>query len=129
MGDVTLAQSVIEAVTSALAVVGDTRTLRVVAYGSVDPSDPGAGGSQTIQNFQVEALLYEYDERLRNGTTVLDGDRRAIIDLAPLTQLQIADIQPGQYVIDGSETYTIVNVDLVEVAGLVVTAVLQLRGA
>lgn len=129
MGDVTVAQSVIEAVTSALAVVGDTRTLRIVSYGSVDPSDPGAGGGQTTQNFPVEGLLYEYEERLRNGTTVLDGDRRAILDLSTLTQIQIADIQPGQYVIDGSETYTIVNVDIVEVAGLVVTAIMQLRGA
>lgn len=128
MGDVTIAQDLIEGVTDALADLGDTRQVRIVSEGVLDPLNPGAGKPRTTTDTDVEALLYDYEDRYINGASVLEGDRQAIIDIAPLTGAQVAALEPGNFLIDGSKIYSIVRATPIEAAGITVTVVLQIRG-
>lgn len=129
MGDTTIAQDLIDGVADAMATVGDTKTIRIVTEGSLNPSDPGAGKPRTPEDLSVEAFLYDFEDEYVDGTTVLKGDRKAIIDLSQLTSVQIAGIKQGHELIDGSESYKIVAKNPIEVSGLTVTIILHIRGA
>lgn len=129
MGDTSIAQDLIDGVTDALADLGDTRTIQIYTEGALDPADPGAGKPKSAEDLSVEALLYDYEDEYINGQTVLRGDRKAIIDIAALTSTQLAGIGQGSIVIDGSDKYTIIGTSAIEVAGVTVTIILQIRGA
>lgn len=129
MGDTSIAQDILEGVADALGDLGTTRIVRVFTEGALNPSDPGAGKPRTPENIDVEALLYDYEDSYINGTSILSGDRKAILSLEPLSLAQINAIQQGSFLIDGTDTYTIVNTGKIEVAGVTVTMVVQIRGA
>lgn len=129
MGDPSIAADILAGVTDALADLGDTRTVRIFTEGALTPGDPGAGKPRTPENIPVEALLYDFEDYFSDGTTVKRGDRKAILSLEPLSVAQIESIQQGSFLIDGSDTYTIISTGEVEVAGLTVTMILHIRGA
>lgn len=129
MGDVNLAQDLLDGVTDALDDVGDTRTMRIITEGLLNISDPGAGRPRTSEDFPVEAFLYDYKDEYIDGKVVLKGDRKALLSIDPLTSAQISGIKQGAKLIDGSDTYTVVSTEKVETAGVTVTIILQIRGA
>jgi len=129
MGDTSIAQDVIDGVADAMGDLGDTRTIRIFSEGSINLSDPGAGVTRTPENIPVEALLYDFEDEYIDGTTVLKGDRNALIDLAQLTSVQIGGIEQGSLLIDGSDNYTIVSKNEIEVAGVTAALILHIRGA
>lgn len=129
MGDVSIAQDLLDGVADALADVGDTRTMRIITEGSLNLSDPGAGKPRTPEDFLVEALLYDYEDDYIDGTTILAGDRQALLSVEPLTSGQISGIKQGAKLIDGSEIYSVISTNKIETAGIIVTIILQIRGA
>jgi hypothetical protein len=129
MGDPTLAQDLLDGVTDALADVGDTRTLRIFTEGALTPGDPGEGKPRTYEDVAVEAILYDYKDHYIDETTVKTGDRKALIAINPLSVPQVAGIKQGAKLIDGSDVFTVVNVEKIEAAGILVTVILQIRGA
>jgi hypothetical protein len=129
MGDTSIAQDIISGVADALGDVGDTRTLRIVTPGTIDPSNPGAGATPTNADVPVEAIIVDYEERYIDGTLVLAGDKQAVIDLSALSSAQIAGIKPGNFLIDGSVIYKILRPKKYEVAGIPVAVVVQMREA
>lgn len=129
MGDTSIAQDIIDGVADALGDLGDTRTVRILTEGALTPGDPGAGKPRTPEDVSVEALLYDYEDRYVDETVILRGDRRAILSIGPLSVAQIDGIKQGSKLIDGADVYTVVNKGEIEVAGLTVTMILQIRGA
>ena len=129
MGDTTIAADILEGVADALADVGTTRTLRIITAGSLNPSNPGAGPSQSTSDVSVEAIITDYEEKYIDGTTVLDGDKQAVIDLSTLSSVQIDGIRPGNFLVDGSIIYNIMRPKKYEVAGVPVAVVVQMRQA
>jgi hypothetical protein len=129
MGDASIAQDLIEGVTDALADLGGTRTVQIYTEGALNPINPGAGKPKIAEDLSVEALLYDYEDSYIDGQTVLRGDRKAIIDIAQLTPTQLSGVAQGAVLIDGSDRYTVVGTSTIEVAGVTVTIILQIRGA
>ena len=128
MGDVTIAQDLLDGVADALADLGDTRTFRIITAGAIDPNDPGAEPSETTENVSVEAILFNFDERYMPGANVLEGGLLALLSIKDFTAAQVGALEPGNFLIDGTTVYTIVRDQPIEAAGIVVTAILQLRG-
>lgn len=128
MGDPTNAQDFLDAIEDVMADLGATRKVRVVAYGSLDENNPGAGASKTLTDYDVEALIYAFDESYVDGTTVQHGDQGAIIDIDSLSSSVISLIKSNAKLVDGSTIYTIVNVDSIEAAGEKIAILLHLRG-
>lgn len=129
MGDTSIAQDILEGVADALDAVGDTRTMRIITEGALDINDPGAGRPRTPEEFGVEAFLYDYEDEYINGTSILKGDRKAILSIEPLTAAQISGIKQGAKLIDGSDIYTVEGTEGIETAGITVTIILHVRGA
>lgn len=129
MGDTSIAQDVLDGVADALADLGDTRTVRIFTEGSLNLSDPGAGKPKTPEDVPVEALLYDFEDEYVDGETVLKGDRKAIVDIGQLSAAQLSGIKQGSMLIDGSDNWTIVSKNDIEVAGIIVTIILHIRGA
>jgi hypothetical protein len=127
MGDINIAADILSGVTDALGDLGTSRTVRIFTEGVLDPLNPGAGKPRVSEDFPVEALLYDYKDDYINETSILAGDRKAILSIEPLSQAQIDGIQQGSFVIDGTTTYTVVNLQKIEVAGIIVTIILQIR--
>jgi len=128
MGDLTIAQDLLDGVADALADLGATRKVRVITAGALTPGDPGAGGAQSTADFNVEAVIVDYEERYADGTVVRAGDRQAILSIGPLSATQVAALAPGARLVDGSKTYSVVSANLPEAAGVPVVAILQVRG-
>jgi hypothetical protein len=129
MGDLTIAQDLLDGVADALADLGATRKVRVIARGALTPGDPGAGGAQSATDFDVEAVIVGYDERYVDGTAIRAGDRQAILSIGPLSAAQVAGLKPGARLVDGAHVYSAVNANVPEAAGTPVVAILQLRGS
>jgi hypothetical protein len=127
MGDVSIAADIIEGVADAMADVGSTRTLRLITYGDVDPDDPTAPPTEVLDDNDLEALLFEYNEKYMPNTSIEEGETMCIVSIQDLTDDQVDEIIPGNYLIDGSTTYSISAVNPIEVAGITVTAILQLK--
>lgn len=129
MGDLLIAQDLLDGVTDALGDLGATRQVRIITRGALTPGNPGAGGSQSVEDVDVEALIYGYDEKYIDGTAIQTGDRQCLLSIGPLTTAQIEAIRPGSRIVDGSNVYSIVNANMIEAAGVPVTAIVQLRGS
>jgi hypothetical protein len=127
MGSPTTAQDFLDAVEDVLDDLGDTRVVRITTYGVIDPADPGAGPSVSTTDYNVDAVLYDYQDRQIDGTAIQQGDRQAVLAVDSLSSAVIAAILPGAKLVDGSTVYSIVRASPVEVAGETVTIFLQIR--
>lgn len=128
MGDITIAQDLLDGVVDAMADLGDTRTLRLITVDPVDPLDPGAAPVEILDDVSVEALLFGFDKRYMPEANVTEGDVMSLLSIEPLTDAQVAQIIPGNLLIDGSKTYEIVKAVPIEAAGVIVTVIVQLKG-
>jgi hypothetical protein len=129
MGDISIANDLLSGVTDALADLGSTRTVRITTFGALTPGAPGAGGTPTDEDISVEALLYDFEDKYINNTSILKGDRKAILSIEPLSVAQVNAIKQGVKLIDGTDVYTVVKASPIEVAGTSVTIILHIRGA
>lgn len=126
MGDLSIADDIIDGVKSALADVGETSVITIISDQVVDVDNPGATPDQTQTDIPLEAFLFEYDEHYMPGTSVEQGKTLCLLDLSTLTDEQIASISIGNYLSDGTTQYTINNTNPIVVAGKTVTTILQL---
>ena len=128
MSDPTTAQDFLDAVTEVLDSLGSTKSVRVIAYAALDANNPGAGRTQTPTDYSVEAIIYDYDDKYVDGSTIQQGDRAAVLSIDPLDSSVVELIKPNAKLVDGSTIYAIVDVKATEIAGEKVALFLQLRG-
>ncbi|MES0340679.1 MAG: hypothetical protein ABUK08_00025 [Candidatus Humimicrobiaceae bacterium] len=128
MGDVTLAADIIEGVVDIMIEVGSTHTFRIITYGAPNPSNPGAPPSEVIDDTNIEAYTFDFNEEYMPDANVTEGELMGILSIDPLSQAQIAEIKPGSYLIDGSDTYSVIKSNIIQVAGVPSTAIVQLKG-
>jgi hypothetical protein len=128
MGDLSIAQDLLDGVVDALADLGDTRTLRIITVDPVDPLDPGAAPVETVEDVSVEALLFDFDKKYMPEANVIEGGTMALLSVDPLTDAQVEAIVPGNFLMDGSKAYDIVKTNPIEAAGVIVTVIVQLKG-
>lgn len=128
MGDVSIAQDLLDGVVDALDAVGSTRILRIITVDPIDPNNPGAAPVETPENVNVESLLFDFDKRYMPEANVTEGGLMGILSIEPLTDAQIEAIVPGNFIVDGSTEYDIVKTNPIEAAGVIVTVIVQLKG-
>lgn len=128
MGDTTIAQDILEGVADALGSLGDTRSFRVITIPSVDVNNPGATPVETESDTEVEALLFDFDQEYMAGANILEGGLMSIISIEGVADATIAEMEPGNRLVDGSTIYEIVRVQKIEVAGIIVAVIVQLKG-
>lgn len=128
MGDVSIAEDLLDGVVDAMANLGSTRTFRIITAGALDPNNPGAEDADTVENVSVEALLFDFDKKYMPEANVTEGGTMALLSIKPLTDVQVAAIVPGNFLVDGSKAYDIVKSNPIEAAGVIVTVIIQLKG-
>ncbi len=128
MGDVSIAQDLLDGVVDAMAEVGSTRTLRLISVDPINPLDPGAAPIETNDDVSIEALLFDFDKRYMSEANITEGGVMALLSVEPLTDAQVVAIVPGNVLIDGSRNYKIVRANPIEAAGITVTVIVQLKG-
>jgi len=128
MGDLSIAQDLLEGVADALGDLGATRTLRLVSVPSLDINNPGGARVETLDDEDLEALLFEYEDKYMPGSSVHDGNTLAILSIINLTDAQVALVQPGNQLLDGTRRYEITKTNPIEAAGVIVTIIIQLKG-
>ncbi len=128
MGDLTVAQDLLDGVDDVMEVLGDTRTFRIVSIPDIDINNPGETPTETIDDTDIEAVLFAFDSEYMTGANILDGSLMAILAISALTDDQVAQIQPGNRLIDDETVYEIVKSSPVEAAGVQVTVIVQLKG-
>lgn len=127
MSDITLANDIILGIGEALGDAGWLLKLRSIEYGQVDINNPGAGAAEIVSDVDFDGLVFDYDEKYMPGTTVIDGDKMVLGSVEKMTQEQVSNIKPGNYIIDGSETYSIIKASPIKVAGLPVVVIAQVK--
>ncbi len=127
MGDVTIAQDLLEGVEDAMADLGATRTFRIVTYSAPNPSDPGAAPTETPEDVTVEAILFDFDIKYMPKSSVEEGSTLALLSIIDFTDDQVNSLVPGNFLIDGTTTFTIAKARKIEAAGIQVTVILQLE--
>jgi hypothetical protein len=131
MGDITLAEDVKEGVADIMSEVGSTHTFRIIEYSAPSPTNPGAAPTQTIDDTDIEAYTFDFIQEYMPTANVLEGELMGILSIAPLTEEQISKIKPGTELIElpapYTETYKIVKSDLIRIAGIGATAIVQLK--
>ena len=127
MGDLTIAQDLLGGVEAALAEVGATRVFKYVVYSAVNPLAPGAAPTETPVNVNVETLLFDFDIKYMPDSSVEEGNTLALFSIIDFTAAQKAALIPGNFLVDGSVTYTISKVRKIEASGVLVTVILQLK--
>lgn len=102
-----------------LAEFGDTCQLKRDTPGTVDPvTGLPASGSEEVTD--VIGVVVSYEEKLVDGSTIMRGDRQAIIQA-------VKEPVFGDTFIEGSGAWKVVNVEFVKPAGVALIYILQLR--
>ena len=128
MGDLSIAQDLLDGVVDAMADLGTTRTFRIITVEAIDPDNPGAAPVETPENVSVEALLFDFDKKYMPEANVTEGGLMALLSIEPFSDAQVSAIVPGNFLVDGSKVYDIVRTNPIEVAGVTVTVIVQLKG-
>lgn len=127
MGDLTIAADIIEGVVDIMEEVGATLNLRTIVYGDTDIDNPGAAPTETITNTPFEGFMFAIQDEYIDGTSILEGDQNIIVSIDGMTDEVIDAIAPGNYVLDGSKTYSIIRAVPVSVSGVKVVLIIQVR--
>ena len=130
MGDITIAQDILDGVADALGDLGDTRTFRIITTPTVDKNNPGETPIETKVDIPVEAVLFDFDEKYMPNANILEGESMAILSIDPFSDVQVDAIVPGNRLIDNDSTtiYEIIKANPIEAAGIKVTVIIQLKG-
>lgn len=116
-----------DAVSSLVARLGASYTLRNVLITDPSPSNPGAGGTPTNTDYSISAILTRYNQHHIDDTVILSTDRKAIVDVVGLDAAAVNGLKPNSKVIDGSDIYSVVEAQVRRNAGAVTALVMQLR--
>lgn len=81
---------------------GRSVTLSRTALGSGPAHKPGTGSTST---YSCRAVFQDYSNFERDGTLILAGDRKVLVAAKGLS----IEPQPGDKLIDGLDTYTVVR--------------------
>lgn len=128
MSDNTLATDIILGIEEAMRDAGWGLVLRSVEYAQVDPDNPGAATSETTVDTDFDGLVFDFDEKYLPGTTVVEGDKMVLVSVEGMTVDKIASIKAGNYIIDGSEIYSIIKTAPIRVAVATVVVIAQVKG-
>lgn len=127
MGDIYVAQELLDTVQEVIADHGWEMTLRRKTYSAIDENDPGAAPTESIFDTLFDGFSYEIESKYVNGTSVLEGDKVLLMDLTDLTTEEIDGISPGNFILDGSESYNIIKSRVYKSNGTPLTVMAQLR--
>lgn len=128
MSDLTISADIISGIKDAMNDLGSTLKLRVMTYETMDVNNPGADLSQSYTDTDFEGLVFDFDEKYMPGSTVLDGDKMVLVSVDGMSVDTIKSIQPGNYIIDDSENYSIIKTAPIRVAGVTVVVIAQVKG-
>lgn len=128
MSDATLASDIILGIEEAMKDAGWLLTLRSIDYGQVDPNNPGAAPTEVSADTDFDGLVFDFDEKYLPGTTVLEGDKMVLVSVEGMAIDKIKAIKAGNYIIDGSEIYSIIRTAPIRVAGSTVVVIAQVKG-
>jgi len=128
VGDINIAQDLLGGVMDALVDLGAKRTLKLISVPAIDTVNPGAERSETWDTEDLDALLFEYEDKYMPGSSVRNGSTLAILSIIELTDAQVSLIKPGSRLVDGQTEYEIIKTNPIEVAGIIVTIIVQLKG-
>lgn len=130
MGDITIAQDILDGVADALGDLGDTRTFRIITTPDYNLNNPGETPTETDEDVSVEALLFGFNIEYMPEANIIEGELMSILSIKDFTDAQVASIKPGNRLLDSDDTtiYEIVKANPIEVAGIVVTVIVQLKG-
>lgn len=128
MGDLSIAQDLLDGVVDAMADLGDSRFFRMVTVDPIDPLNPGAAPVETVEDVPVECLLFNFNKKYMPEANVTEGDTMALLSVEPFTDDQVTAICPGNFIVGGSKVYDIVKSNPIEAAGVIVTVIVQLKG-
>lgn len=128
MSDATLASDIILGIEEAMKDAGWLMKLRSVEYAAIDPNNPGASATETTVDTDFNGLVFDFDEKYLPGTTVLEGDKMVLVSVEGMAVDKIAGIKSGNYIIDGSEIYSIIKTAPIRVAGSTVVVIAQVKG-
>jgi len=101
---------------------GRAATLRKYTPGAYDPAT-GASAAASSTTQAVRVILLNYSDRFIAAGLAAVGDRKAIIKAKNLTFAP----ENGQQLVVGADTYTIVSLKPIELAGTVVSYTAQVR--
>lgn len=131
MGDTSIATDLRAGIEEIVAELGKTCTLRRnEGTVPVDQNKDWLGKQAINQDYAAEVLIEDYTHREVDGSTIQTGDKKALVSLndlaiTPKTTDQFFDIYPVPDPPVGK--WEIVSVKLPEVAGVALSAELQLR--
>lgn len=128
MSDVTLATDIILGIEEAMRDAGWLLKLRSIEYGQVDPNNPGAPTSETTVDTDFNGLVFDFDEKYLPGTTVVEGDKMVLVSVEGMAVDKVKSVKAGNYIIDGSEIYSIIKTAPIRVAGSTVVVIAQVKG-
>lgn len=123
-----ISDDIISGIKDGLEDLGWNLTLQGIAYGSVNIDNPGAAPLETSFSKDFKGLVFDFDEKYMPGSTVEEGDRMVLVSVDTLTTQEIAAVKPGNYIIDGSEIYSIIKTAPIKVAGATVVVIAQVKG-
>tara|TARA_B100000686_G_C16738759_1_gene945274 strand:+ start:787 stop:1137 length:351 start_codon:yes stop_codon:yes gene_type:complete len=99
---------------------GRTITIKSVTEGAYVPGQPYSG---TETETSVKAVVTAYSERLIDGSVIQTGDKQALIAARGISEPTTSD-----KIIDGGDTYSIVNVSTVKPGNTAILYKIQVRG-
>jgi hypothetical protein len=130
MGDTSIADDIMEGVADALGDLGTTRTFQIITVPTTDANNPGAKPVESVEDVSVDALLFSFNEEYMSNVSIVDGNLMSILSIQDFTDAQVAAIKPGNSLLDTDDTtvYEIIKSESIEVAGKIVTVIVQLKG-
>lgn len=126
MSDPTISEDIISGITDAMADLGATLICRAIAYSDIDINNPGKAPVEVVTDKSFEGLIFDFNDKYMPGTTVIEGDRMVLISMETFTKQQIANVIPGNYIVDDIDIYNIIKVAPIKVAGSVVVIIAQI---
>lgn len=87
--------------------IGKSVSLRKVTTGAYDPAT--GQSSNTNADERVRAMVLNYKDREKDGSKIQFGDRKIVIAAKDATTPKIDDL-----IIDGSATYRLIDLQIVE---------------
>lgn len=127
MADSTIPLDIISGIKDGMEDLGWGLKLKIITRGGIDPSNPGAGPTETIDLVDFDGLVFDFDEKWMPGSTIEEGDQMVLITVDKLTEDNLKGIKPGNYIIDGTQIYSIIKSKPIKVAGKVVVAIAQVK--
>ncbi len=104
---------------------GQNLTLRIFSLGSFDTAT--LTQARTNTDYTVKTYLYDYTPNMIDGTSVLQGDRRAVLDSKTSTGTNTPEPKANDKIVGDGDAVNIVKVQKILSNGQVMCYLLQVR--